>query len=114
MHPKLTLNACIDSMHVVRPATNQVTAGFDAVRELCAWLPLFWPLLMFAWLPGVAWAGRRIYNKIARGRPRDVTCTDEVCGIRSPSRASRPGSIDGSLARPAGAKTVRSEEIERP
>ena len=114
VHPGLTRAACMESMHVVRPTTNRVTAGFDGMRELCAWLPLFWALLVVAWLPGVAWAGRRIYNRIARGRPRDVACTDEVCGIRPPSRASHSGSIDGSLACPAGAETARSEEIKHP
>jgi hypothetical protein len=34
-------------------------------------------------VPGVAWAGRRVYNLLAANRPRDALCTDETCGILS-------------------------------
>jgi predicted DCC family thiol-disulfide oxidoreductase YuxK len=114
VHPSLTRAACMESMHVISRGGKRVTAGFDAFRELCAWLPLIWPFYMIAWLPGVAWAGRRIYNRIARGRPRDVACTDDVCGIQPPGRASNSGSTDRRLASPSGAETVRSEEIKHP
>jgi len=70
------------SMHVVSKS-GRVTVGFDAVRSLAAALPLFWPLAVMAYLPGVAWPGRRMYNWYAAVRPRDVSCTDEVCGIHS-------------------------------
>ena len=85
------------SMHVVS-RQGRVTAGFDAVRSLGAWLPLFWPLTLIAWVPGVAWVGRRVYNYLATTRPRDVPCTDDVCGIHPPSRSRRMGEPDRTAA----------------
>ncbi len=80
--PRLTLDDCLHSMHVVSQ-TGKIASGFDAVRMLAAWLPAFWPLAVVGFLPGVAWAGRSVYNRIAANRPRDFTCTDEACGIHS-------------------------------
>ncbi len=82
IHPSLTLASCMRSMHAVSRA-GRVTAGFDAVRAVGSRLPLFWVAAAIAHLPGVAWAGRRVYNGLAATRPRDVPCTDEVCGIHS-------------------------------
>ncbi|MFO0888083.1 MAG: DCC1-like thiol-disulfide oxidoreductase family protein [Isosphaeraceae bacterium] len=97
VHPSLTRAACMQSMHVVTP-TGQIEAGFDGVRAALSRLPLFWPLALAGWLPGVAWLGRRGYNYLAATRPRDVPCTDEVCGLRPPSsRASRPGESESPL-----------------
>ena len=80
------------SMHAVSD-TGRITAGFDAVRSVASRLPLFWPLAVIGYLPGVAWAGRRVYNWVAATRPRDVACTDR--SLRDPlsnaaHRASRP------------------------
>jgi len=80
--PRLTRDDCMRSMHVVS-RTGKITAGFDGVRALIAWLPLFWPLAVFSFFPGVAWAGRRVYNLLAASRPRDAACTDEACEIHS-------------------------------
>jgi predicted DCC family thiol-disulfide oxidoreductase YuxK len=79
---RLTREDCMRSMHVVSN-TGRISAGFDAVRSLTAGLPLFWPLAAIGFLPGVAWLGRRVYNSVAANRPRDVSCTDDVCGIHS-------------------------------
>jgi predicted DCC family thiol-disulfide oxidoreductase YuxK len=95
--PGLTRAACMESMHAVDQA-GKVTAGFDACRALATWLPLFWPLAVVGWLPGVAWVGRRGYNYLAATRPRDVPCTDEVCGLHAPSRLKKPGDVDRHLA----------------
>jgi predicted DCC family thiol-disulfide oxidoreductase YuxK len=89
IHPSLTPADCLRSMHVVSRA-GRVTAGFDGVRSLACRLPLFWPLALMAFLPGVAWLGRRVYNKIAAGRPRDIPCTDEFCAIHSHPRLAAP------------------------
>jgi hypothetical protein len=62
---------------------GKVSAGFNAMRQVAAWLPLCWPLAILGYLPGVAWAGRLVYNRVAATRPRDVPCTDDVCGIHS-------------------------------
>ncbi|MGO9464958.1 MAG: DCC1-like thiol-disulfide oxidoreductase family protein [Isosphaeraceae bacterium] len=80
--PRLTRDDCMRSMHVIS-RTGRITAGFDAVRTLAAWLPLFWPAAVVGFFPGVAWAGRRVYNMVAAARPRDVACTDLACGIHS-------------------------------
>jgi len=90
IHPGLTRAACMESMHVVS-RTGKIQAGFDAVRAAFSWLPLFWPLAVIGWIPGVAWAGRRSYNYLAATRPRDVPCTDEVCGIDSGPRHAKSG-----------------------
>jgi predicted DCC family thiol-disulfide oxidoreductase YuxK len=82
IHPDLTREKCVRSMHVVS-RRGKVTAGFDGARSLAGRLPLFWPLAIFGYLPGVAWLGRRVYNWIAASRSRDIPCTDLVCGIHS-------------------------------
>jgi predicted DCC family thiol-disulfide oxidoreductase YuxK len=89
IHPSLTPGECMRSMHVVS-RLGRVTAGFDGVRSLAVWLPLFWPLALVAYLPGVAWLGRRVYNGIAATRPRDLPCTDEFCAIHSRTRFVAP------------------------
>jgi predicted DCC family thiol-disulfide oxidoreductase YuxK len=109
VHPGLSREACMRSMHVVS-RSGRVTAGFDAVRSLGAWLPLFWPLAVFAWLPGVAWAGRRVYNHLASTRPRDVPCTDDVCGIHPPRRLALKEAQERSVAEPEITKSVRPGE----
>jgi predicted DCC family thiol-disulfide oxidoreductase YuxK len=80
--PRLTREACMRSMHVVS-RTGRITSGFDAFRTLAVWLPLFWPAAALSFLPGVAWLGRRVYNRVAANRPREFACTDEACGIHS-------------------------------
>jgi predicted DCC family thiol-disulfide oxidoreductase YuxK len=80
VHAGLTHEDCMRSMHAVSHS-GRITAGFDAVRAVASWLPLFWPFALIGYLPGVAWAGRRVYNWVAANRPRDIACTDQVCGI---------------------------------
>jgi hypothetical protein len=82
VHPSLTRQDCMRSMHAVS-RDGKVTAGFDSVRSAAAKLPLFWPLALFLYIPGVAWPGRVVYNRVAATRPRDVPCTDQVCGLHS-------------------------------
>jgi len=87
VRPSLTREDCLRSMHAVS-SMGRITQGFDAVRAVAAHLPLFWPLVAIGHLPGVAWLGRRVYNRVAATRSREVACTDLVCGIHSnPSRA---------------------------
>ena len=89
IHPELTPEACMRSMHIV---TRQgvVKSGFDAVRGLGARLPLFWLPALIGSIPGVASAGRLVYNRLAATRPRDVPCTDDVCGIHSRTSLGSP------------------------
>jgi predicted DCC family thiol-disulfide oxidoreductase YuxK len=80
IHPSLTREACLKAMHVV-DRKGRVAAGFDAMAVLARALPLFWPLGFLAAVPGVALVGRRVYQRIADARPRDVPCTDDVCTL---------------------------------
>ena len=81
-------------MHLVR-ADGRVVAGYDAVRTLCVWTPLFWPFGLLGALPGIPWLGRRVYNAVAASRPRDVPCTEyspstvkqAVCGYGRADKA---------------------------
>jgi predicted DCC family thiol-disulfide oxidoreductase YuxK len=82
IHPSLTPEACMRSMHVVSKQ-GVVTFGFDAVRLVGARLPLFWLPAVIGFFPGVAGAGRLVYNWLAAIRPRDVPCTDELCALHS-------------------------------
>jgi predicted DCC family thiol-disulfide oxidoreductase YuxK len=79
---RLTEADCLRSMHAISNA-GRITAGFDAMRSVAAWLPAFWPIAGLAYLPGLAWLGRRVYNGLAATRPRDVPCSDQACGIHS-------------------------------
>jgi predicted DCC family thiol-disulfide oxidoreductase YuxK len=86
----LTRAEMMRSMHVVRK-DGRIKAGFDGMRSLAARLPLFWPLALIGYFPGVAWLGRRVYNRLAAARRRDLPCTDRACGIhsRTPPLAKR-------------------------
>ncbi len=79
IHPGLTRAASLQAMHMIR-SDGRVFAGFDALSALGRRLPLFWPIGLLGSLPLVSKAGRRVYNRVAASRPRDVTCTDAVCG----------------------------------
>jgi predicted DCC family thiol-disulfide oxidoreductase YuxK len=80
IHPSLSREACLRAMHVVR-RDGRVAVGFDAVALLARSLPLFCPVGLTAFVPGVAPLGRRLYQRVADSRPRDVPCTDETCSL---------------------------------
>jgi predicted DCC family thiol-disulfide oxidoreductase YuxK len=82
IHPSLSREACLRAMHAVR-RDGRIAVGFDAVALLARHLPLFWPLGLLALVPGVAPLGRRLYQRVADTRPRDVPCTDETCALPS-------------------------------
>lgn len=98
IHPTLTKEACLRSMHVVR-ADGRVVEGYDAVLTLIRWHPLCWPLALVGSLPGIAALGRKAYAAVAASRLRDVPCTDETCGIHPP----RPAAT-GAVTAPANSK----------
>ncbi len=100
LHRSLTKKACMDSMHVLSKQ-GRVLAGFDAVRAISGWLPGAWPFAWIAWFPGVAWVGRRVYNYLASTRPRDVPCTDDVCGLPPLTRSARTGEVHHASDRSA-------------
>jgi predicted DCC family thiol-disulfide oxidoreductase YuxK len=101
IHPSLTKEACLRAMHLVRSG-GRVDSGYDAVLTLSRWIPLAWPAAAIGHLPGVASLGRRVYNHLAATRPRDVPCTDEVCGLPPRPAGATP---DGTRA---AAQTGRS------
>lgn len=87
--PRLTRAECMKAMHLVR-ADGRIDVGYDAVATLGRWIPLFWPLGLVASLPVLSRVGHRAYNAIAASRPRDVPCTDDVCGIHAAPAAADP------------------------
>jgi predicted DCC family thiol-disulfide oxidoreductase YuxK len=89
IHPGLTRQECLRSMHIVT-GQGTIKSGFDAVRWLGGRLPLFWLPALIGAIPGVASAGRFVYNRLAASRPRDVPCTDDVCGIHSRTSLGMP------------------------
>jgi predicted DCC family thiol-disulfide oxidoreductase YuxK len=95
VHPSLSPEACVRSMHVVTQK-GQVKVGFDAVRHVLCSVPLFKPLGVMGSLPGVAWAGNRVYDRLAATRPRDAICTDEVCEVAPSPKATRRAQRSGS------------------
>ena len=88
IHPSLTQDACMRAMHVVR-ADGRVFAGYDGVLAVSWLLPLFWPLSLVGSLPVVRQAGRQVYQFLADRRPRNIPCTDDVCGIHGTAPPAR-------------------------
>jgi predicted DCC family thiol-disulfide oxidoreductase YuxK len=115
VHPALTPEACLRAMHTVS-GTGRVSAGFEAVRSIAGRLPLFWPVAAIAHLPGVASLGRVGYNRIAAGRPRDVPCTDQTCGIHPGTSRSVPRPLRGHVPNPhnPSASPADSQEVPHP
>ncbi len=84
VHPSLTREACMQAMHIVR-RDGKVESGYEAVMTLLSWVPSTKPFALVRFVPGVSLVGRRVYAWVASTRPRDGTCTDEVCGIHPPA-----------------------------
>jgi len=98
IHHGLTREECLRAMHLVR-RDGRVEVGYDAVMTLLAWTPLSSPFALARHLPGVSSIGRRVYDRIAASRPRDVVCTDEVCGIHPPVPGEKKAEAAGSAPR---------------
>ena len=99
IHPGLNREECLKAMHLVH-RDGRVEVGYDAVMTLLAWTPLSKPFALVRFVPGISLVGRRVYNRIASTRPRDVLCTDEVCGIHPP--AGRPSGSDRQASAHSG------------
>jgi predicted DCC family thiol-disulfide oxidoreductase YuxK len=71
---------------VLVTARGRVLLGFDAYRWLLPRMPaLFWTWPLW-YLPGVAWAGRKLYRRIARGRSVLARCEgNDACEVRPAS-----------------------------
>lgn len=75
--PGVTMQACLEAMHLVTP-DGRVYRAFEAgVRVLMTrwWLR---PIVAAYYLPGLRQLCEAIYRRIARNRTR---CTDETCSI---------------------------------
>jgi predicted DCC family thiol-disulfide oxidoreductase YuxK len=72
---------CLETMHVVT-ASGRVRTGFDAYRAISWSIPLFWPIAPLLYVPGVPFAGRRVYARVARNRYRS--------GCPVPERSAAP------------------------
>lgn len=77
--PRLDQQACLDDMHVVTPR-GRVLKGFEGYRALAAALPLGWVALPLLFIPGVPFAGRRMYRAVASGRHAGG-CPVPVAGV---------------------------------
>jgi predicted DCC family thiol-disulfide oxidoreductase YuxK len=67
--PALRQEDCLETMHVVT-ASGRIETGFDAYRAISWSVPLLWPVAPLLYVPGVPFAGRRIYASVAAGRHR--------------------------------------------
>jgi predicted DCC family thiol-disulfide oxidoreductase YuxK len=54
-------------MHVIRP-DGRLYAGYAALRQISRELPLLFWIFPLLYLPGVTWAGPRLYRWIATHR----------------------------------------------
>jgi predicted DCC family thiol-disulfide oxidoreductase YuxK len=104
IHPSLSRESCLKAMHAVR-RDGRIAVGFDAVALVARHLPLFWLFGLLAAVPGVAPLGRHFYQRVADARPRDVPCTDEVCGL--PSHRAARDSVAEDHRRVAGTGSAK-------
>lgn len=71
----------LDEMHVVPPGRDRAYAGFSAFRWMAWRLPLTALIAPLLYVPGVLWAGNRVYRLIARNRFKLVPCADGGCAV---------------------------------
>ena len=95
---RISKDAALKAMHLV-DKKGRVSAGYDAVMNLLSWIPVTWAFSLVRYVPGVGWVGRRVYNAIAASRPRDVACTDEVCGIHPPAAAKSKPKVSSPVSK---------------
>ena len=65
--PKISESAAHAEIHVIAK-DGKIDRGFDGFRYLTRYLPPFWPILPFLYLPGARWVGSRAYEWLARRR----------------------------------------------
>lgn len=84
-YPQLDFQTAMGQMHVVAQ-DGVLVGGFGAVHRLLRDLPLGWALWLILHLPGMGYAGERLYRFVARHRYRvnrffGVECDAEGCKI---------------------------------
>lgn len=77
----LVLDRMLDEMHVVPPDRTRALAGFRAFRWMAWRLPPTLPVAPFLYLPGVLWAGNRVYRWVAKNRYNLVPCPADGCPV---------------------------------
>ncbi len=81
---------------------DRTTTGFDAYRRIARRYPVLWPLLPFAYLPGVPSLGRRVYRHVADTRACAVAPLPEPTGeTLTPPRRRALATVFGCIAVPA-------------
>jgi predicted DCC family thiol-disulfide oxidoreductase YuxK len=84
--PELDRRVLLEEMVLVTPS-GRVRMGFDAYRWLAARFPATAWTLPLWYLPGVAFVGRRIYRRMARGRTVLARCElDGACALEAQPR----------------------------
>lgn len=73
-YPNLDEEKVLEEMHIIMPDGRQ-HAGFFAFREIARQVPTGWLLWLLLYIPGVPYAGVRVYRFIAKHRRRaGVAC----------------------------------------
>ena len=79
----LTYEPSFDALSEMKLADgDKIYGGFEAFRRMCRLLPMLYPVLAFAYLPGAAVIGRWGYALIAKNRyllHRHQICADNRC-----------------------------------
>ncbi|WP_452220381.1 DCC1-like thiol-disulfide oxidoreductase family protein [Lacinutrix salivirga] len=60
--------------------TNTVFSGVDTYKRVSRLVPLFYPIALLFFIPGVNYIANKIYNTIAKNRKTE-RCTEVSCGI---------------------------------
>lgn len=71
----------IEEMHVVTPDRQRAYAGFRAFRWMAWRLPAVAVVAPLLYLPGVLWAGNKVYRWVARNRFQLAPCDDGGCQV---------------------------------
>jgi predicted DCC family thiol-disulfide oxidoreductase YuxK len=76
----------LDEMHALTPDRKRAYAGYAAFRWMAWRLPLTLPIAPLLYLPGVTWAGNKVYRWVARNRMGLVPCPDGGCPVNLPKK----------------------------
>ncbi len=81
LHPELTKEKCMSQFYLIEP-DGKLYGGFAAFRRLCSKLPMFYPLILFVYLPGMGVVGPKVYQWVAKNRylfHSSKVCKDNAC-----------------------------------
>ena len=78
--PALDPVRMLEEMHVVTPG-GRVYVGFGSFRWMSWRLPLCWVIAPLLYLPGMSWAGNKVYRWVAARRFKLAPCKDGACAL---------------------------------